>query len=99
MDKDDAQVVPGLSVNKSGQATVDASIADVLFELALKLEEVTSLPVDVQHVVAALLLAKRGGQLDPQKPLSSDDPVLKTALAVQLRTLFAIYGGTVGTDD
>ena len=51
----DQQIVPGLSVSTTGQATVDGSIADVLFDLAIKLEETTRLPVDVQHVVAALV--------------------------------------------
>ena len=57
MNGDDQQIVPGLSVSTTGQATVDPSIADVLFDLAIKLEETTTLPVDVQHVVAALVLS------------------------------------------
>ena len=91
--------MPGLSVSSTGQATVDSSIADVLFDLAIKLEDTTSLSVDVQHVVAALVLAARNGELNPQTPLSSDDPVLAKALAGQLKTVFAVYGGKVGTDD
>lgn len=71
----------------------------MLFNLAIKLEESTVLPVDVQHVVAALVLSARNGQLDPQKSLSCDDPVLATVLAVQLRTVFAVYGGKVDMDD
>ncbi|RLS82087.1 MAG: hypothetical protein DWI02_02740, partial [Planctomycetota bacterium] len=78
-------IVPGLSVSKTGQATVDSSIADLLFELAIKLEKMTGLPVDVQHVVAALVLAARSGQLDPQQPLSRDDSELAAALKVQLK--------------
>ena len=99
MNGDDQQIVPGLSVSTTGQATVDPSIADVLFDLAIKLEETTNLPVDVQHVVAALVLSARKGELDPQTPLSSDDPVLATVLAAQLQTVFAVYGGKVGMDD
>lgn len=74
MNGDDQQIVPGLSVSTTGQATVDPSIADVLFDLAIKLEETTTLPVDVQHVVAALVLPARNGELDPTTPLSSEDP-------------------------
>ncbi len=99
MNSDDQQIVPGLSVSTSGQATVDPSIADALFDLAIKLEEATTLPVDVQHVVAALVLSARCGELDPTKPLSSDDPVLAAVLAAQLKTVFAVYGGKVGMDD
>jgi hypothetical protein len=93
------QIVPGLSVSKTGQASVDSSIADVLFELAIKLEKTTGLPVDVQHVVAALVLAARSGQLDPQQPLSLDDSELAAILQVQLKTVFDVYGGNIGTDD
>ena len=99
MNGDDQQIVPGLSVSTTGQATVDPSISDVLFDLAIKLEETTNLPVDVQHVVAALVLSARNGELDPQTPLSSDDPVLAAVLAAQLKTVFAVYGGKVGVDD
>ena len=99
MTKNDMQIVPGLSVSTTGQATVDSSIADVLFDLAINLEETTSLPVDVQHVVAALVLAARNGELNQETPLSSDDPVLAKALVAQLKTVFAVYGGKVGKDD
>ena len=99
MNSDDQQIVPGLSVSTTGQATVDPSIADVLFDLAIKLEETTTLPVDVQHVVAALVLSARKGEFDPQTPLSTDDPVLAAVLAAQLKTVFSVYGGNVGRDD
>ena len=99
MNSNNLQIVPGLSVSKTGQATVDSSIADVLFELAVKLEKTTGLPVDVQHVVAALVLATRSGQRDPQQPLSCDDSELAAVLKVQLKTVFDVYGGNVGTDD
>ena len=96
---DDQQIVPGISVTSSGQATVDPSLADVLFDLAIKLEEPTKLPVDVQHVLAAIVLAARSGELDPNKPLSSDDPALAKILAGHVKTVFADYGGKVGKDD
>ena len=96
---DDQQIVPGISISSSGQATVDPSLSDVLFDLAIKLEEPTNLPVDVQHVLAAIVLAARKGELDPQTPLSSDDPALAKVLAGHVKTVFTDYGGKVGTDD
>ena len=95
----DDQIVPGISVTSSGQATVDPSLADVLFDLAIKLEEPTNLPVDVEHVLAAIVLAARTGELDPNTPLSSDDPVLAEVLVGHVKTVFADYGGKVGRDD
>ena len=93
------QIVPGISISASGQATVDPSLSDILFDLAIKLEEPTNLPVDVEHVLAAIVLAARDGQLDPNTSLSSDDPVLAEILAVHVTTVFAEYGGEVGRDD
>ena len=96
---DDHQIVPGISVNSSGQATVDPTLTDVLFDLAIKLEEPTNLPVDVEHVLAAIVLAARKGELDPTTSLSPDDPALAEVLAGHVKTVFADYGGKLGTDD
>ena len=96
---DDQQIVPGISISSSGQATVDPTLADVLFDLAIMLEEPTNLPVDVEHVLAAIVLAARTGELDPNTPLSSDDPVLAEVLMGHVKTVFADYGGKVGMDD
>ena len=96
---DDQQIVPGISISSSGQATVDPILADVLFDLAIMLEEPTNLPVDVEHVLAAIVLAARKGELDSNTPLSSDDPALAEGLVAHVKTVLADYGGKVGTDD
>ena len=93
------QIVPGITVTSSGQATVDPSLADVLFDLAIKLEEPTNLPVDVEHVLAAIVLAARSGELDPNTTLSSDNPALVSVLVGYVKTVFSRFGGNVGTDD
>ena len=93
------QIVPGISVTSSGQATVDPFLADVLFDLAIKLEEPTNLPVDVEHVLAAIVLAARNGELDPNTPLSSDDSALVEVLVAHVKTVFADFDGKVGMDD
>lgn len=93
------QIVPGITVTSSGQATIDPALADVLFDLAIQLEEPTNLPVDVEHVLAAIVLAARSGQIDPNTPLSSQDPTLVELLAGHVKTVFADFGGNVGQDD
>jgi hypothetical protein len=98
-DSDDQQIVPGISVTTAGQATVDPALAEVLFELAIKLEEPTKLPVDVEHVLAAIVLAARKGELDPNTSLSSVDPALAEVLADHVKTVFADYDGKVGMED
>ena len=93
------QIVPGISVTSSGQATVDPSVSDVLFDLALKFEEPTNLPVDVEHVLAAIVLAARHGELDSDTPLSADDPMLAKILSGHVKTVFEMFDGNVGRDD
>lgn len=95
----DHQIVPGISVSSAGQATVDPSVTDVLFDLALKLEAATNLPVDVEHVLAAVVLAARQGELDASTPLAADDAVLTDVLTGHVKSVFADYGGKLGRDD
>jgi len=99
MTEGEQQIVPGISISSSGQATVDPSLADVLFDLAIKLEGPTNHPVDVQHILAAIVLAARNGELDPDIKLSSDDQALADILAVHVKTVFGDYDGKVGMDD
>ena len=96
---DDEQIVPGISVSRSGQATVDSSLANVLFDLAMKLEEPTQLPVDVEHIVAAIIIASRQGELDQNTRLSSEDPALAATLINHVKTVFSEYDGKVGMDN
>ena len=98
-DNNKDQVVPGISVTPSGHATVDPAMSDVLFDLALKLEEPSDLPVDVEHVLAAIVLSARHGALDSETPLSADDPTLVETLLPYVKTVFEKYNGTVGRDD
>lgn len=93
------QIVPGVSVSEAGEATVDPALADVLFDLAIKLEEATKLPVDVEHVLAAVVLVSRRSEIDPNTELSADDPSLVTALIPHVESVFAEFGGKVGRDD
>ena len=99
MSSDDQQIVPGLTITPSGQATVAPFLVDVLFDLALKLDETMPYPVDVQHVLAAIVLADRNGQLDSNTRLSSDDPALAAILASHVKTVFEKFGGKLGSDD
>ena len=93
------QIVPGISITSRGQATVAPSMADVLFDLALELENLTTHPVDVEHVLASIILAVRKGELDSKLPLSSRDPELVKVLAGHVNTVFTDFDGKLGKDD
>jgi hypothetical protein len=96
---DDEQVVPGISISPTGQATVDSSLTNVLFDLAIKLEELTQLPVDVEHVLAAIVMAARQGELDSNTRLSSEDSASAAVLTNHVKAIFTKYDGKVGRDD
>lgn len=93
------QIVPGIRIDAQGQASVEACLNDVLFDLALKLEEVTNLPVDVQHVVAALVLAERRRDIAATHVISANDGVLVSVLTGYVKLVFEMYGGEVGNED
>lgn len=93
------QIVPGISIDAKGQANIETKLNDVLFDLAIKLEEATNLPVDVQHVVAALVLARRRGEVAATNAISASDAVLISVLTVHVKSVFSIYGGVLGSDD
>lgn len=92
------QIVPGISISGTGEATVDPALTEVLCELAISLEEPTGLPVDVEHVVAALLLASRAGEIDSDVLLGTHSPQLMQCLTRHVRTVFAAFGGQLGTE-
>ena len=98
-DRGDQQIIPGISLSPTGQATVDPALTNVLFDLGVQLEEITNLPVDVEHVLAAIVLAARNGQLNKNTRLSSSDLVLQNLLTDHVRAVFTKYDGKVGRDD
>jgi len=95
----DNEIVPGISLSSTGQATVAPFLADVLFDLALKLEEPTNQPVDIQHVLAAIVLAARKGELQQDVSLSADDETLVSTLIPHVNSVFDIHSGKVGKYD
>ncbi|TWU12140.1 hypothetical protein CA54_09580 [Symmachiella macrocystis] len=95
---DNQPIVPGIFLDAAGQATVDPGLADLLFDLAIQLEEPTNLPVDVEHVLAAIILAARKGELDSTTPLTSDAALVEV-LVGHVKSIFTDYDGRVGRDD
>lgn len=99
MAANDQQIVVGITVSNSGQATVAPSLSNVLFDYALTLEEATDLPVDVEHVLAALVLASRKGDLPSNTVLTPQDSSIPQQLIPHIRMVFQVFGGEVGNDD
>ena len=55
--------------------------------------------MDVEHVLAAIVLTARQGEFDQNTRLSSDDPALAAVLADHVRTIFTNYDGKLGMGD
>ena len=93
------EILPGLSVDAAGQVSVDKQMGELLFDLAIALEDTVSEPVDVEHVLAAIILAARAGQIDPSTSLSTGNAEFLTTLRVQLQAVFDQCGGDLQGDD
>lgn len=93
------QIIAGISITDSGHASVAPELSDVLFDLALMLEEPTNLPVDVEHVLAAIIMAVSQGDIDASTALTTSDPALVAILERYVKTVFAETNGNVGQDD
>ena len=96
---DDHQLVPGISLSTSGQATVDPALTEVLIDIAIKIDDLSRFPVDVEHVLAAIVLAVRSGSIGTDTDISSDNDTLMSALAEKVEIVFEKFGGKVGRDD
>ncbi len=99
MTNGDQQIVSGICVSSTGQATVEPALSNVLFDYALALEEATDLPVDIEHVLAAIVLAGRKGDVSPTTEITSNNSTIVPVLIPHIRTVFQIFGGQVGTED
>ena len=98
-DNQDQQIVAGISLSTSGQATVDPALTEVLIDIAIKIDDMSKFPVDVEHVLAAIVLAARSGAIAADAELSTDNDPLISALAQNVETVFEKFGGKVGKDD
>jgi len=93
------QIVRGISLSPSGQASVDPQLTEVLIDIAIKIDDDSKFPVDVEHVLAAIVLASRAGDIDAATDLVGCDAKLVAMLALHVETVFQKFGGIVGADD
>ena len=93
---DDTRViVQGIRMTPAGEVSVDPKVDDALFDLAVALQGPDDLPVDVEHVVAALIFASRQGQIPNEYQLRERDKALQAILKPHIRTIFQRFGGQV----
>lgn len=92
-------IVPGIDLSDAGSARVSSEMGRQLIELALALESYTPHPVDVQHVLAAIVIAVRNGDIPPGVPLPPPDRQWLEVLAGYVKSVFQQTGGRVSEDD
>lgn len=98
-DKQSQQLIRGISLTPSGQATVDPELTEVLIDVAIKIDDDSKFPVDVEHVLAAIVLASRAGKVNAETVLDGADEELVSLLGSHVETVFQKFGGKVGADD
>lgn len=93
---DDAiPIVKGITMTAAGEVTVDPALDEPLCDLAIAFQGPEDLPVDVEHVIAALILASRRGEVPPDYELRPRDKALRAILLPHVRTIFSRFGGQV----
>lgn len=93
------QILPGIRLDDAGRASVDASMGRQLISLAIELESYTTRPVDVQHVLAAIIMAVGNGEFNAGESLQTPEPLVLRLLASHIETIFQRTGGRVSEDD
>ena len=96
---DERQLVPGITLSAEGEVTVEPDLEDTLCELAISLQDATDLPVDVEHVVAAIVFGVQQGEILSHTRITTKDRGLADVLARQIQLIFDKYGGQVCEDD
>lgn len=89
---------PGITLDSAGQVHVDKQVGEQLFDLALALEDAFPQPVDIEHVLAGIILACQEGHLDATASLSADSEDLLKILRASLVQVFAQYGSNLDAD-
>lgn len=92
---DAIKIVKGITMTPAGEVTVDPKLDDPLCDLAIAFQGPDDRPVDVEHVVAALILASREGKVPADYELKERDKPLQAILRPHINTIFNRYGGQV----
>jgi hypothetical protein len=89
------QIVPGVHISPAGEVTTSPELHDVLCDVAGELEDDCDLPVDLEHVLAALIMAANAGQISDDRQLASNDSELRALLVPHVRMIFEEFDGQI----
>ena len=91
-------ITQGILVDDAGQVSVDAETGRLLIDLAIDLEGAVPQAFDVQHVLAAIVLAAQEGLIGDQTCMSRDNPTLRNSVIRYLPVVLERYGDQLGSD-
>ena len=89
------EIVNGVTIDRQGTVVVGEGMQQVLCELALTLQDQTPHAVDVEHVLAAVVMAVRDGQLARNSSLDSFCKPELDILQRYVDVLFQRYGANI----
>jgi hypothetical protein len=89
------QIVAGVTIDRKGSVTVAAGHQQGLCDIALDLQEETPLAVDVEHVLAALVMAVRDGRLERGADVTNDPKAYRSVLLPYVELVFQRFSGNV----
>lgn len=92
-------IVQGITMTHAGEVAVEPELDETLCDLAIALQDDDDDPVDVEHIVAALILASRAGHIPSDYRLRKKDKALRALLRPHVRLIFQKYEGHVCEDE
>jgi hypothetical protein len=91
-------IASGIRLDESGHVSVNAEVGRALFDIAIELEDATPHPVDVEHVLAAIVLAERDELVNDQTRVSRDNSSLRGIICKYLPLVFEQHGDQLGAE-
>ena len=89
------QIVAGVTIDRQGMVSVEEGFQQELCDVALALQECTPHAVDVEHVLAAVVMAVRDGKLPRNSALKKADGEQNRILSRYVHVLFERYAGEI----
>ena len=88
-------IVEGVTIDRQGTVVVGKGFQQTLCDIALDLQEQTPHAVDVEHVLAALVMAVRDGKIPRNSGFSSVNEDQNKILSRYIEVLFERYAGKI----
>ena len=88
-------ILKGITIDRHGTVTVEPGWQNVLRDLALDLQDLIPHPVDVEHVLAALVMSVRDGRILAEVDLNEVRSSHQRILVEYVNLLFQQFPGTL----